>query len=67
MSGDGKRPTLKFELQAGPRLVLKPAADPAPAAPAAAEAAGQAKAGGPASRQSQKELILRLVEAVKGL
>ena len=66
MSGNAQRPLKTFELKAGARLSLKPAADPAPVAPANAEppAAGATPV---ASRALQKELILRVVEAVKDL
>jgi hypothetical protein len=66
MSGNPQRPQMTFELKAGARLSLKPAADRAPATPAAGET--QAAGAPPASgRLSQKELILRVLEAVKAL
>ena len=66
MSGKAQRPLKTFELKSGARLSLKPAVDPAPAAPANAEtpAAGDPPAAG---SPLQKELILRVVEAVKDL
>lgn len=66
MSGNAQRPLKTFELKTGSRLSLKPAADPAPAAPTAGEtlAAGDPP---PVGLASQKELILRVVEAVKDL
>ncbi len=68
MSGDKKRPLKTFELKAGPRPVLKPATDPAHAAePANAGGESDAADAAPTGRQAQKELILRVVEAVKGL
>ncbi len=63
MSGNAQRPLKTFELNAGARLSLKPAVDPAPAA-GEAQAAGDPPASG---RSSQKELILRVIEAVKHL
>ena len=68
MTSDVKRPRKTFELRSGPMPALKPAA---PSQPAAAKAAGltadQPGETEQPSCTSERDIILRIVEAVKNL
>jgi hypothetical protein len=63
MNGNAQRPLKTYELKASARMSLKPAGDPPPA-PGENAPAGDPPA---TDRSAQKDIILRVVEALKDL
>ena len=67
MTAERKRRPQSFELKAEPMPTLKPAAAPQPVEPEAADGAAQQSDNGLLDGLSPREVILRVVEAVKAL